>query len=137
MLFCGIDVAKRKHVAVIMDDTGKTVEAAFGIRNNRSGFDQMVAKLGALSAPVTVGLEATGHYWLSLYDELTRQGYPVTVLNPFQVAAYRRSGLRKLKTDASDAGYRTSSHGPKDSHPATAPRTHALPLPPGPADERL
>ena len=22
-----------------------------------------------------VGLEATGHYWLSLYDVLTRQGY--------------------------------------------------------------
>jgi transposase len=81
------------------------VEAAFGIRNNRSGFDQMMAKLGALSDPVTVGLEATGHYWLALYDELTRQGYPVTVLNPFQVAAYRRSGLRKLKTDASDAGW--------------------------------
>ena len=105
MLFCGIDVAKRKHVALIMDETGETVERAFSVHNNRSGFDQMVAKLRALSDPVTIGLEATGHYWLALYDELTQRGYPVTVLNPFQVAAYRRSGLRKLKTDASDAGW--------------------------------
>ena len=65
----------------------------------------MVAKLRALFDPVTIGLEATGDYWLALYDELTERGYPVTVLNPFQVAAYRRSGLRKLKTDASDAGW--------------------------------
>jgi transposase len=105
MLFCGIDVAKRKHVALIMDDTGKTVEPAFTLQNNRSGFDQMLAKLRGLSGPVTIGLEATGHYWLALYDELTGQGYSVTVLNPFQVSAYRRSGLRKLKTDASDAGW--------------------------------
>jgi transposase len=105
MLFCGIDIAKRKHVALVMDDTGRTVEAAFSIPNNRSGFDRMVTTLRALSDEVTIGLEATGHYWLALYDELTRQGYPVTVLNPFQVAAYRRSGLRKLKTDASDAGW--------------------------------
>jgi transposase len=105
MLFCGIDVAKRKHVALIIDDTGKALGPAFSIQNSRSGFDQMLAKLRAQSEPVTIGLEATGHYWLALYEELTEQGYPVTVLNPFQVAAYRRSGLRKLKTDATDAGW--------------------------------
>jgi transposase len=105
MFFCGIDVAKRKHVALIVDDTGRAVGSAFGIANNRSGFDQLLSQLCALSEPVTVGLEATGHYWLALYDELTRQGYAVTVLNPLQVAAYRRSGLRKVKTDAKDAGW--------------------------------
>jgi transposase len=105
MLFCGIDVAKRKHVVLILDDTGKALGPAFVIGNNRSGFDQMLAKLRALPSPVAIGLEATGHYWLALYDELTRQGYAVTVLNPFQVAAYRRSGLRKVKTDATDASW--------------------------------
>jgi transposase len=105
MLFCGIDVAKRKHVALIMDGTGQVIGSAFSIENNRSGFDHMLAQLRALSEPVTIGLESTGHYWLALYDELTRQGYTVTVLNPLQVAAYRKSGLRKLKTDAKDAGW--------------------------------
>jgi transposase len=105
MFFCGIDVAKRKHVALVLDDTGKVMQPPFTIENNRSGFDQMVAKLRALPGAVTIGLEATGHYWLALFDELTRQGYAVTVLNPFQVAAYRRSGLRKVKTDATDAAW--------------------------------
>jgi transposase len=40
---------------------------------------------------------------LALYDELTRSGYPVTVLNPLQIAAYCKTGIRKLKSDASDA----------------------------------
>jgi transposase len=50
-----------------------------------------------------VGLEATGHYWLALYESLTTLGYPVVVLNPMQVAAYRRSGVRKVKQDTTDA----------------------------------
>ena len=74
MLFCGIDVAKRKHIALILDDAGKALEPAFAIENKRSGFDQMPAKLRALPGPAAIGLEATGHYWLALYDEVTRQG---------------------------------------------------------------
>ncbi len=34
-------------------------------------------------------MEATGHYWLALYNELTRRAYPVSVLNPLQIAAYQ------------------------------------------------
>jgi transposase len=58
-----------------------------------------------LAEPLTIGLEATGHYWLALYEELiqTRAGRTVIVLNPLQVAAYRKSGVRKVKNDRSDA----------------------------------
>jgi transposase len=59
--------------------------------------------LAALPEPVAIGMEATGHYWLALYDDLTQRGYPVTVINPLQVAAYRRSGVRKVKSDRTDA----------------------------------
>ena len=101
MLFCGIDVAKRKHVALIMDDTGKQLGTAFSFENNRSGFDQMLAELRALPGPVSIGLEATGHYWLALYDELTRQGYAVTVLTlsrwqPIVGVAYASSRPTRL-----------------------------------------
>ena len=48
-------------------------------------------------------MEATGHYWLALYDQLTGQKYPTIVLNPLQIAAYRRSGIRKVKNDRVDA----------------------------------
>jgi transposase len=86
-----------------VDDKGQTVQPAFSFDNSRAGFDQLSTALAELSEPPVVGLEATGHYWLALYDDLTRQGYSVTVINPLQVAAYRRSGIRKVKTDILDA----------------------------------
>ena len=95
--------AKLKHAITLMDEKGQILKAAFTITNNRSGFDQLHKELQTVGGIITVGLEATGHYWLSLYDDLTRNHYPVIVLNPLQVAAYRKSGIRKVKRDASDA----------------------------------
>jgi len=103
MYFCGIDVAKHKHAVLVVDDGGQVVRPAISIDNSRTGFAQLSASLVALCDPVVVGWEATGHYWLALYDHLTQQGYAVTVINPLQVAAYRRSGIRKTKTDTTDA----------------------------------
>lgn len=103
MYYCGIDIAKLKHAVSLMDEKGQVVKAVLPIANNRAGFDQLLGELQALGETVTIGLEATGHYWLALYDELTRKGYPVIVLNPLQVAAYRKSGIRKVKSDATDA----------------------------------
>ena len=34
---------------------------------------------------------------------LTRNEYPVTVINPLQISAYRKSGVRKVKNDKTDA----------------------------------
>jgi transposase len=103
MLYCGIDVAKYKHAALILDEKGKVLKPAFSFSNDRQGFDQLLGLLAAFPEPVTIGMEATGHYWLSLYDDLTGQGHPVIVLNPLQIAAYRRSGIRKVKNDRHDA----------------------------------
>ena len=103
MFFCGIDVAKLKHAVSLMDEKGQILKTAFAITNNRSGFDQLHSELQSLGGTVIIGLEATGHYWLALYDDLTHNGYQVIVLNPLQVAAYRKSGIRKVKSDATDA----------------------------------
>lgn len=103
MFYCGIDVAKRKHAVVVLDDHGQTHQPVFTIQNTREGLDFLVKTLRRLGNEVMVGMEATGHYWLSLYDVLTRQGYAVAVINPLQVAAYRKSGVRKVKNDRTDA----------------------------------
>lgn len=103
MLYCGIDVAKHKHAVALMDEQGQKIQAVFGVENSREGMDHLAEALAVLEGPVTVGLEATGHYWLSLYEVLSGQGYPIVVLNPLQVAAYRKSGVRKLKSDNTDA----------------------------------
>ncbi len=102
MFYCGIDIAKRQHAVALLDEKGQRTQAVFSIANDRAGFDHLIQALPATDA-VMIALEATGHYWLALYDVLTQQGYSVAVLNPLQVAAYRRSGVRKVKNDRSDA----------------------------------
>jgi transposase len=103
MIYCGIDVAKHKHAVSLLDEKGEQIKPVFTIENTRPGFDRLNQELGGVAGPVTVGLEATGHYWLALYEELSQRGHTLIVLNPFQVAAYRRSGVRKVKNDRRDA----------------------------------
>jgi transposase len=103
MYYCGIDIAKRKHDAVILDENGKTVGKSIKIENTASGFSELLTKLQALDQTVTLGLEATGHYWLALYETFSHADFDIVVMNPLQVAAYRRSGIRKVKNDRKDA----------------------------------
>jgi transposase len=102
-VYVGIDVAKRGHTAILLNEQGQKLSKAFKIGNNRAGIDELLSQLAQLQEPVQIGLEATGHYWLALYDQLARAGYMVQVLNPIQVHAYQQSGIRKRKTDRSDA----------------------------------
>jgi transposase len=103
MNYCGIDVAKRKHAVVVLDEHGQSHRAVFNIENTHAGLDFLVEELQRSGEQTVIGLEATGHYWLSLYDVLTRHGFSVSVINPLQIAAYRKSGVRKVKNDKTDA----------------------------------
>jgi transposase len=105
MYYCGIDVAKRKHAISLMDDHGHPVQRPFTIENTRAGFDHLLHALAHLQEPVLIGLEATGHYWWALYEDLTQHGYPVVVLNALQIHAFRKSGVRKVKSDRTDASW--------------------------------
>jgi len=102
-VYLGIDVAKRQHRAMLLDGRGETLLKPFSVNNDRTGIEGLLQRLSQVSEPVEIGLEATGHYWLALYDQLTHAGYPVYVLNPLQVHAYQRSGIRKRKSDSIDA----------------------------------
>jgi transposase len=103
MFYCGIDVAKQKHAVAVLDEHGQAQRAVFAAENTHQGMEFLLAQLKPFGGEVCIGLEATGHYWLSLYDVLTRQDYAVTVINPLQISAYRRSGVRKVKNDKTDA----------------------------------
>jgi len=120
MYLCGIDVAKRKHMAAILSAEGQVTQAPFNVTNTRAGFEQLHQALASLDGPVTVGVEATGHYWLALYDDLTRQGYPVVVFNPLQIHAFRKSGVRKVKSDRADAVW-IAEYLRCGGHPPTSP----------------
>ena len=103
MIAVGIDVAKRAHEACFMDADGRAVGKPLRFANTRAGVNQLVARVGGLPEAATIGLEATGHYWLALHDALVRAGLPVQVLNPLQTHAYRRTTVRTTKTDRTDA----------------------------------
>lgn len=103
MYYCGIDIAKRKHDIAILDQEGNLQGKFLKITNTASGFEQLLSKLQTLDQDVLIGMEATGHYWLALFDALSAAGYKIVVLNPLQISAYRRSGIRKVKNDRKDA----------------------------------
>lgn len=102
-VYVGIDVAKRQHRIAVLDASGELLQKPFSITNDIAGMNQLQQTLSPWSDRVEIGLEATGHYWLALFESLTQVGYTVHVLNPLQVNAYQRSGIRKRKNDTVDA----------------------------------
>jgi transposase len=99
----GIDIAKRTHEACIMGQDGQQIGKSRRFRNTRAGLRALLDDLRQLPHPATIGLEATGHYWLALHDQLVGAGHTVQVLNPLQTNAYRKMTVRKTKTDRKDA----------------------------------
>lgn len=105
--FLGIDIAKTNHVASLINSTGDVVIRAIKFTNSNEGFNRLLTtiqdKLGDLSN-IEVAMEATGHYWLSLYATLTDNGFNVSVYNPYQVKSYRGAyNNRKQKNDIIDS----------------------------------
>ncbi len=103
MLYIGIDIAKRSHTALALQDDRQSVWADFEFANNRDGFESLQARLAATDEQLLVGLEATSIYWLPLFTFLTEHDIEVVVFNPLQIHAYRKSGIRKRKDDRIDA----------------------------------
>lgn len=99
----GIDIGKREHHLVILDDTGQRFDKPQTFANTRRGFDTCLQTLRALEGTVQLALAATGPYWLALYEHLTHAAFQVSVFNPLQVHAYRKTGVRRTKTDRLDA----------------------------------
>ena len=107
MIFVGIDIAKRSHVASAVDEDGGTVVESFKFNNTASGFAKLLKRLRKADATPEnslVGMEATGRYWVALFDFLSSHGYEAAVINPVQTDAFRDVWtVRKVKTDALDA----------------------------------
>ena len=60
MYYCGIDVAKRKHSAMVLDEKAETLQQNFTFKNSREGFDKLLSLLKPFSGELVVALEATG-----------------------------------------------------------------------------
>ncbi len=107
MFFVGIDIGKNNHVASMMDDTGKVVFKAFSFPNTSDGGNALFSKLASYSlkpSDFEIGMEATGHYWLSVYSFLFEKSFLLHVINPIQTDGWRRgTEIRRRKNDIIDS----------------------------------
>ena len=107
MFFIGVDIAKRKHVAAVLDGEGAWPLEGFEFSNDAEGFQAFFDALeeaGALPACSKVCLESTGHYGMNLMAALRDAGYEVYEVNPLLTSNWRRAqSVRKVKNDDVDA----------------------------------
>ena len=105
MFIVGIDIAKRSHEAIVINDLGNVVKKAFNFKNDCRGFSKLLDTLNGIStnpSDFVIGMESTAHYWLSIYSNLKKIGYTVRVLNPIQSNALRGLYIRQVKNDEHD-----------------------------------
>jgi transposase len=102
----GVDTGKARHQAAAYDPTAERIVGQVSFPVDRAGFGRFRGFLERLAAEpdhVLIGLEATGHYHLTLVEYLVSLGYQVALLNPLQAAQFRRSQGKRAKTDRLDA----------------------------------
>lgn len=104
MFYLGIDIGKNTHVASLMDADAKIIFKAFSFSNTLDAAESLLQKLEPYRSNLEIGMEATGHYWLSLYSFLIEHGFIVHVVNPIQTDGWRKGvEIRKRKTDIIDS----------------------------------
>lgn len=103
MFYYGIDIAKNKHFACVVDSNGVEIVKAFGFNNSRDGFNYLLDKLKDIDLSNTLfGMESTGHYGENLISFLNAKDYKIGIINPIQTNALRKMNIRKTKTDKVD-----------------------------------
>ncbi|MDA9429154.1 Transposase [Enterococcus mundtii 1A] len=107
MFYIGLDIGKRSHVASLMNDEGKIMFKGFSFPNTIEGGEKLLKKMYTFaSSPddFTIGMEATGHYWLSAFSFLQENDFLIHVLNPIQTDGWRKgTEIRKRKNDIIDS----------------------------------
>ena len=99
-------ISKRNHEVGLIDDKGKHIGKTVRFANSKAGSEKLLKSINQYKLTPdnsVVGLEATGHYWLSVFSFLHKLGFKTTVFNPLQSDALRHFYIRKTKTDVSDA----------------------------------
>lgn len=104
MIYVGVDIAKFDHCLGAIDAQGKVVQRPVRFTQDAEGWSKLAEILRRHGGPeaVTIGCEATGHYWVLLVEELTRLGYAPQVFNPILSSDAGRTTVRGRKTDEDD-----------------------------------
>lgn len=110
VLIVGVDIAKKKHFARIVNGFGDELAKPFSFTNNITGFERIESKIVQLQAKtgadrVVVGMEPTGHYWKALGWWLRERGHLVVMVNPMLVKRHKEDlDNSPSKSDPKDTG---------------------------------
>ena len=103
MIAVGIDVSKSKSTVAILNSYGTVLATPFNMAHTQPEMNALVSRLKELGEPVTILLEYTGHYHYPVLKKLQDEGFPVCVVNPYQMKKYGDVEIHKAKTDKKDA----------------------------------
>ena len=103
MIAVGIDGSKSKSTVAILDSYGTVLATPFNMAHTQPEMNALVSRLKAFDEPITILLEYTGHYHYPVLKKLQEEGFPVCVVNPYQMKKYGDVEIRKAKTDKKDA----------------------------------
>ena len=105
MYIIGIDIGKNHHEASIVDSSGKLISRSLRFSNTHKGTDKLMEHISkhVNNESLVFGMEATGHYWYSIYSFLKSKGYTIHVINPIQSDKLRSMYIRQTKNDSKDS----------------------------------
>ena len=104
MFFLGIDIAKLNHVASLVSDNGNIVFSNFMFKNTLEGFLSLIDKVKSIPKDdIVIALEFTGHYSDNFVNFFFNRKFNVTLVNPANVANFRKSYGRDSKNDRIDS----------------------------------
>ena len=103
MIAVGIDVSKSKSTVAILDSYGTVLATPFNMAHTQPEMNALASRLKAFNEPVTILLEYIGHYHYPVLKKLQEEGFPVCVVNPYQMKKYGDVEIHKAKTDKKDA----------------------------------
>jgi len=107
MYYVGIDIAKKFHIACVLDESSKLIVKNLRIESEISDFSLLHSELINITndkSQFIIGMEATGTLFENLYLFLQKQGYNVVLLNPYQTTKFREMDTMKyVKNDNIDS----------------------------------
>ncbi len=103
MIAVGIDISKAKSTVAVIDSDGTVLASPFTMAHTQPEMDAFVTYLKGLGEPTTILMEYTGHYHYPVLKKLQDEGFPVCIVNPYQMKKYGDVEIHKAKTDKKDA----------------------------------
>ena len=103
MIAVGIDISKAKSTVAVIDSDGTVLASPFTMAHTQPEMEAFVTYLKGLGEPTTILMEYTGHYHYPVLKKLQDEGFPVCIVNPYQMKKYGDVEIHKAKTDKKDA----------------------------------